>query len=155
MSESIQLLHILSQGQGEPDKIVSAFADELRPICTLPELLLVDGRAALPPHEVIGERPTVLLNADRGEVIDLLERYPLAAAIERYALYSWWRYRGRRRGAFWLHGSLHIARALGPDVIVGGLFQTENHCAFGSTETDELPALLVRYLAAAASHAHT
>ncbi|MDI1444071.1 hypothetical protein [Polyangium sp. 6x1] len=139
----LRLVHVVSRGSpGEP---VKAFAEGLRARSTAHEITLIDGREALSGVDVTGA-PTVLLNADRAEVMELLARSSLVAVIEKYALFAWWKHRGRRKGAFWIHGLAGVARGLGPDIMESPLYRTDSHCAFGSEESAGLPDLLARYL---------
>ncbi|EYF07275.1 hypothetical protein [Chondromyces apiculatus] len=145
-----RMLHLVSAGTFS-SQAVQAFLDDLQDDlqtrADLPELTLVDGRTALDGIDLTAA-PTVLLNADRAEVMDLLALHPLAAAVEKYALFAWWKHRGTRPGAFWLHGHLPVARRLGPDIVESPLYRTDAHGAFGSEQSPGLPDLLARYLAA-------
>jgi hypothetical protein len=144
----LRLVHLVSRG-GSPGEPVEALVDALKVCSTVPELILVDGRAALSGVD-LAAGPTVLLNADRAEVMEVLARYPLAAAIEKYALFAWWKHRGKRPGAFWIHGLAPVARRMGGDIIESPLYLTDSHCAFGSEQSAGLPELLARYLEALA-----
>jgi hypothetical protein len=145
---AIRLVHLVSRG-GPPGKPVEAFVEDLKVRSTVHEVVLVDGRAALDGVD-LAAAPVVLLNADRAEVMELLARHPLAAAIEKYALFAWWKYRGERPGAFWIHGLAPVARRLGPELVESPLYLTDAHCAFGSEQSAGLPELLARYLEALA-----
>ena len=145
---ALRLVHVVSSG-GSPGQPVEAFVEDLKGRSTVHEVVLVDGRAALDGVN-LAAAPTVLLNADRTEVTELLARHPLVAAIEKYALFAWWKHRGKRPGAFWIHGLAPVARRLGPDIVESPLYLTDAHCAFGSEQGAGLPELLARYLEALA-----
>jgi hypothetical protein len=149
----LQLVSLLS---GDPaSEQASGFMAALK-LRSPQEVLLIDGtehleeRAARAPGLGAPDMPvTILLGADRREVMELLARSPIAAAIEKYALFSWWKHRGAGpRGAFWIHGATRIAERLGPDIELSPLYRTEAHCAFGSASCGALPELLARYVEA-------
>jgi hypothetical protein len=144
MNPIIQI--VSSAPQAETAELVAAFAEDLQKNCTAPQVILIDSPSGLDSFPNLDRQPVVLLNADRAEVMDLLARFPLAAAVEKYALFAWWRKRGRSNGAFWLHGSARVARRMGSGVQVCGLYSTEDHCAFGSASHSGLPGLLALYL---------
>jgi len=144
------MIHIVtSTAPGETAEMVQAFADDLCKCCTAQQVILLDGQSELDALATLETHPTVLLNADRADIMGLLTRSPLAAAVEKYALFAWWRKRGKSSGAFWLHGSVQVVRRMGPDIQVSGLYSTESHCAFGSASHRGLPELLAAYLESA------
>jgi hypothetical protein len=152
-ASELSLVHLLSHG--EVAERVKAFHHAVQLVAP-GELLLVEGAALLedriamgPPLGEPGDPPTVLLDADRWEVTGILERLPIAAAIEKYALFMWWNHREKALpGAFWIHGETRIAVALGADIVLSPLYRNGAHCAFGSSSSAGLPALLARYVAA-------
>src|SRR5688572_17203774 len=122
-------IHVVtSAAHGEMSEIITAFAEDLRQSCRLPQVVLLDGQSALDSVPTLDGQSVVLLNADRADVMELLACLPLAAAVEKYALFAWWRKRGKSNGAFWLHGSAPVSRQLGPNIRVSGLYSTETHC---------------------------
>lgn len=148
----LRMVHLLSRGES-PER-VRAFQKAVQ-LASPGELLLVEGASLLEEHaarEASGvreEAPTVVLDVDRWEVMELLERFPIAAAIEKYALFAWWKNREQAPpGAFWIHGETRIAEGLGADIVLSPLYRAGDRCAFGSASTSGLPALLARYVEA-------
>jgi hypothetical protein len=149
--KDVKLVSLLSTGgQSGADEPCKAFLSALTSCCRLPHVVLADGRASLPSFAEPLDEPVVLLNADRVEVMAALVELPLAAAVERYALFAWWKYHRQHSRGFWLHGHRRVVERMGESVVVSSLYTTESLCAFGS-ESMGLPELLARYLELAAA----
>jgi hypothetical protein len=142
-----RLVSLLATGKEiDDDGPCSAFQHALRSSSRLHHVVLVDRVAALPSFAEPFDGPVVLLNADRSEVMDLFGRFPIAAAVEKYALFTWWKYHREDARGFWLHGHRRVVERM-EGVVVSPLYATENVCAFGS-ESMGLAELLAGYLSA-------
>jgi hypothetical protein len=153
-AKDLRLVSLLSIGSPDADCPASLFLEAYRQSNPLHDVVLVDGSTALSgmPHQ--DGASVVLLNADRGEVMDILaSNKSVAAAIERYSLFTWWKYhrQGDRQRAFWIHGrkpAVDRLRGTGAaEIEISPLYDAGGLCAFGS-EAMTLPLLLARYLAA-------
>lgn len=110
-----------------------------------PDGLLSDALAACEPRlrESLLQR-MVLLNADRSNVVELLEQHRLAAAIEKHRFFLW-RTRPNRDAGYGLHGLRSVAEAMGAETY-GPMQPGERYCELGSLRFKDLPELLVAYL---------
>ncbi len=87
----------------------------------------------------------VLMNADRAYVLDVVEKYHLAAAIEKYRYFQWRRQRDRERGDG-VFGRIDVAEKI--NIAGVGYKDTEHYRLLGSMRYPDLPSLLVAYLRA-------
>jgi hypothetical protein len=87
----------------------------------------------------------VLLNADRSNVVELLEQHRLTAAIEKHRFFLW-RTRPNRDVGYGLYGLRSVAEAMGAETYGPISQHGERYCELGSPRYANLPALLVGYL---------
>jgi hypothetical protein len=89
----------------------------------------------------------VLMNADRSDVLKLLERHRLAGAIPQQRYFDWLKYRQREAGGG-IYGLKTVGQAMGAACATSSVFQSEHYCLLGGGRVDvpDLPAFLARYL---------
>lgn len=108
--------------------------------------LLSDALAACEPRRRASLlRRMVLLNADRSNVIALLEQHRLAAAIEKHRFFLW-RTRPNLDVGYGLYGLRAVAQAMGAETYGPISQHGERYCELGSPRYANLAALLVGYL---------
>jgi hypothetical protein len=95
------------------------------------------------PH--LGPR-VVLINVNRSEVPHDLERYQLAAAVEKDRYFRWQHERARDSGRH-LYGRKDVGRRIGA-TWPGGGWESESYGLLSSDRYPDLPGLLAGYLAA-------
>ncbi|MCL4295474.1 MAG: hypothetical protein KJ077_07090 [Anaerolineae bacterium] len=90
---------------------------------------------------------TIILEADRSNVLALLERYSFAGAVEKHRWFAW-RNKPDQESGGGLHGRRELAPAIGGSCFEAKSFQSEHYCILRSDRYVDLPALIVGYLEA-------
>jgi hypothetical protein len=86
---------------------------------------------------------TILLDADRSDVLEMLEEFGFAGAIEKYRYFRWLTQRDEESG-HQLFGLKSVARSMG--AICSEVFASERYCSFDDSRVPDLPSLVVGYL---------
>jgi hypothetical protein len=87
----------------------------------------------------------ILIGADRSDMLQVLEQYRLAGAIETHRFFLWL-HQPQSDSGYGLSGLYSIAQAMQADQIGSGPFRSEHYCIFGSSRYSGLVELLGSYL---------
>jgi hypothetical protein len=90
-------------------------------------------------------RRTVLMNVIRGEAYGLLSQHHLAAIVEDFDCRYWWNLSERSHPRQAMHGLTTVAEEIGASVKYK---LKKGYCYMLGKESENLPALLLRYLEA-------
>jgi hypothetical protein len=91
-------------------------------------------------------RRSILINADRSNVLKKLEELELAGAVEKQRYFRWRTARDQEDGGG-LFGRKPAAAAVGASLLPGP-FQTQHYGLLGRSAHRDLPSLVAAYLAA-------
>ena len=109
-------------------------------------LIVFNGQGhALESLPELGPR-TILINADRASIRQEMEIYHLAAAVEEHRYYRWCRQQDQENNRGLL-GRKDVAERMGATLLKSP-FTTEHYGEFSHPRCQDLPGLLVTYLAA-------
>jgi hypothetical protein len=86
---------------------------------------------------------TILLDADRSEVLEMVEEFSFAGAIEKYRYFQWLSQRDEESG-HQLFGLKSVAKSMG--AICSEVFASERYCSLDDSRFSDLPSLVVGYL---------
>ncbi len=106
--------------------------------------LIAYTRRGLAEHLELGPR-VVLMNASRECVLDNVEQYHLAAAIEKFRYFQWRKQREQEKGDG-VFGRIDVAQRMGAGGV--GYKDTEHYRLLSCGRYADLPGLLVGYLKA-------
>lgn len=90
-------------------------------------------------------RKLVMLNGGRGNVLQMLEQWELAAAVDAYS-YSIWQRERPRDGGGGLIGRIDVAASIGITALTQSLYASTRYAMLKSEGCPDMPSLVWAYL---------